>query len=140
MLRMYEATRVLDCAMPLSCDLAIGLLDRGQVDAVRSRAHQLIEHMHDLRPAALELLDDLHAREQALLLLLRGRGSRRSACRARRSRSFRYWLRSFWSSIARLHLPVDDEARSAPASTSAPTRADAEFLALALALRFAPRD
>ena len=63
--RKHARARLRDA---LELDLAIGLLDRGQVDAIRQRAHELIEHVHDFRPAALELLDDLHAREQALLL------------------------------------------------------------------------
>ena len=70
MLRMKEDTRVLDCATPSNFSLLAGLLDAGEVHAVGQRAHDLIEHVHDLRPRALQLLDDLHARDELLLRAL----------------------------------------------------------------------
>ncbi len=53
--------------------------------------------------------------------------------------SLRYWLRSFWSSIAALICRFTSERDRAGGDQRA-ERADAEFLALALALGFAPRD
>src|SRR3712207_7040807 len=44
--------------------------ERSQMDAVGGRAHQLIEHMHDLRAAQLQPLDHVDARAQAPLLVL----------------------------------------------------------------------
>ena len=73
MLRMKVDTRVLDCATPSSFELVAGLLDRGQIDAVGQRLHDLVEQVHDLGTRALQLLDDLHARDELLLLRSRGR-------------------------------------------------------------------
>lgn len=47
-----------------------GLRDPGEEGAVRERAHQFIEDMHDLGSRALQLLDDVHARDETLLLRL----------------------------------------------------------------------
>jgi hypothetical protein len=54
----------------LDLQAGVVLLHRGEVGAVGQRAHQLVEHVHDLGPRALQLLDDLHARDELLFLLL----------------------------------------------------------------------
>jgi hypothetical protein len=51
-------------------DARAALLQIRQIDAFRQHAHELVEHVDDLGPAALQRLDDLHARDQRLLLLL----------------------------------------------------------------------
>ena len=70
MLRMKEDTRVLDCATPSNFSFLSVCLTLGQIDAVGQGAHDLVEHVHDLRPRALQLLDDLHARDELLLRAL----------------------------------------------------------------------
>ena len=42
----------------------------GEIHAFRKRAHDLVEHVHDLRTRALELLDDAHASDEFLLVAL----------------------------------------------------------------------
>ncbi len=43
---------------------------RREVGAVGNGLHEGIEDVHDLGPGALQLLDDLHAGDELLLLLL----------------------------------------------------------------------
>ena len=54
----------------MNLQLGSVLLDLREINPVRDLLHQLVEQMHHLGPAALQLLDDLHARDQALLAIL----------------------------------------------------------------------
>jgi hypothetical protein len=70
MLRISEDTRVEDCATPSSLSLLpVSLMDR-QIGAVRHDFDQFVEQVHHLRTRTLQLLDDLHARNELLLLRL----------------------------------------------------------------------
>ena len=46
------------------------LLEVREIDAVGQGPHEFVEHVHDLRTAALQILDDLHARQQPAFLVL----------------------------------------------------------------------
>ena len=122
----------------LELELAVGLLERGQVDAVGNRAHQLVEHVHDLGTAALELLDDLDARAQPLLLLLE-REDLGDLLVELRDLVVQVLVALVLVVDRRAHLQVHEE-RDRTGGDQRAERADAEFLALALALGLAPGD
>ena len=63
----YARARLSDA---LHLELLAGFLDLREVDALGNGLHELVEQMHDLGPFALQLLDDFHARDQALLAIL----------------------------------------------------------------------
>ncbi len=46
------------------------MLDGGEVNTFGQLAYEFVEQVHDFRSALLQLVDDLHACEQALLLPL----------------------------------------------------------------------
>jgi hypothetical protein len=46
------------------------LRDGGEIGAIGHGADDFVEQMHDFGPRTLQLLDDLHARDEVLLLLL----------------------------------------------------------------------
>ena len=73
MLRMNVETRVLDCATPRISMRGPLCFSVRQIDAFGQHAHELVEHVDDLGPAALQLLDDLHARDQRAASASRGR-------------------------------------------------------------------
>ena len=69
MLRMKAETRVLDCATPSNFELAVPVcLTPVRYTPSGSVFTISIEHVHDLGARALQLLDDLHARDELLLL------------------------------------------------------------------------
>ena len=68
MLRIRAETRVLDCATPCSSTRSPLLHDLDEIHAFGDRVDELVEQMNDLGARALQLSDDLHAREQPLAL------------------------------------------------------------------------
>ncbi len=70
MLRMNVDTRVLDCATPRISSLLPLCLIEVRYTPSGTVCTKVVELMDDLRALALELFDDLHARDQTLLAVL----------------------------------------------------------------------